>query len=121
MRRSRRQPWGEGAEFACRTCDLMLSAGTLQGLPCSPRCPVFGRADANSGACAVTKTTTNPLDNLPVSRRQILVIGASLATLGLVSTWAYSLTQPKQDMTARAVRRRAPKLPDLVVGPEDAP
>ncbi|HEX5999127.1 MAG TPA: DsbA family protein [Hyphomicrobiaceae bacterium] len=65
-------------------------------------------------------------------RRQILTIGASLATAGVLGTWYYTLRNPPPARTGAAPRRargrlsmsELPKpgpLPEIVVGKEDAP
>ena len=67
-----------------------------------------------------------------MSRRQIVMVAAGLATAGVVATWAYSLANPpRRENVARAVRRpgrlspseltKPGPLPEIVLGKDDAP
>jgi protein-disulfide isomerase len=81
----------------------------------------------------VTKTT-NSLERDPgLSRRQLMMAGASIATLGVIATWFYGRSRPEPTDTALKVPRakvhklslsELPKpgpMPEMVLGKEDAP
>jgi protein-disulfide isomerase len=80
----------------------------------------------------LTKTVNPPERSSGVSRRQILTIGAGVATAGLVATWIYSFRNPRQTAVAGPIKRTGRRLgptelakpgplPELVLGKEDAP
>jgi protein-disulfide isomerase len=69
-----------------------------------------------------------------MSRRQIVMIAAGVATAGVVGTWFYSLRNPRQTAVAGPIKRGRPTgklstaeltkpgpLPEIVIGKDDAP
>src|SRR5262245_57361125 len=67
-----------------------------------------------------------------MSRRQIVMIGAGVATVGVIATWFYSLRNPRQVGVAGPIKRPRGKasmaeltkpgpLPEIVIGKNDAP
>src|SRR5262245_53403620 len=67
-----------------------------------------------------------------MSRRQIVMVGAALATVGVIGTWIYSIRNPRQTSVAGPIKRtrttlspaelvKPGPLPEIVMGKDDAP